>query len=277
METDLSPSNILPRAIDVYSKKAGMKFGKLMVLSFMAGVFIALAASTSSLAAVNFLRSEDSFGLGKIIQALSFTPGLIFVVLAGGELFTGNCLMVFALFKKKIKIGGLLKSWILVYLGNFLGAIFVAYILSWSGQWELGGGLIGARTILIAKAKLDFSFSQGLILGIFANLMVCLGVWMSLGARSYGSKAIACFFPVSLFVMAGFEHSIANMYYIPAGIFAKNIPGLAAKSGLSLADLSGLNFTDMVFKNLVPVTIGNIIGGSILVGLIYFLAYREED
>ena len=277
MGTDLSPDEILEKAIGVYTKKSKMGIKKLMVLSFLAGIFIALAAAGSSLASSNLLADKDSFGLGKLIQGLTFTPGLIFVILAGGELFTGNCLMVFPLFEKKIKFSDLIKSWVLVYLGNFLGAVFVAYLLSKSGQFNLADGLIGERTILIAKAKLELSFEEGLILGIFANFMVCLGVWIALGGKSHMSKAIGAFFPVMLFVLSGFEHSVANMYYISAGIFAKNIPAFVEKTGLSGQELSNLNFTNMLTKNLFPVTIGNIIGGAILVGLLYFIAYRIKE
>lgn len=277
MDTDLSPDKILPRAFEVYTKKARIKTKKLLILSFFAGVFIALAAQGSSFAAANLLANKDTLGLGKLVQGLTFTPGLIFVILAGAELFTGNCLMITAFLDKKVRLKEMLKSWILVYLGNFIGCIFVAFLLSISGQWLLGDGLVGIRTILIAKSKIDLSFGQAFVLGILANFLVCLGVWMSLGAKSYGSKALAAFFPVAVFVLSGFEHSIANMYYIPAGILAKNIPDLAAKTGLDAAALVSINIPNMLVKNLIPVTLGNIIGGAILVGLLYFLAYRKED
>lgn len=277
MDTDLSPDKILPRAFEVYTKKARIKTKKLLILSFFAGVFIALAAQGSSFAAANLLANKDTLGLGKLVQGLTFTPGLIFVILAGAELFTGNCLMITAFLDKKVRLKEMLKSWILVYLGNFIGCIFVAFLLSISGQWLLGDGLVGIRTILIAKSKIDLSFGQAFVLGILANFLVCLGVWMSLGAKFYGSKALAAFFPVEVFVLSGFEHSIANMYYIPAGILAKNIPDLASKTGLDAAALASINIPNMLVKNLIPVTLGNIIGGAILVGLLYFLAYRKED
>lgn len=277
MDTDLSPDKILPRAFEVYTKKARIKTKKLLILSFFAGVFIALAAQGSSFAAANLLANKDTLGLGKLVQGLTFTPGLIFVILAGAELFTGNCLMITAFLDKKVRLKEMLKSWILVYLGNFIGCIFVAFLLSISGQWLLGDGLVGIRTILIAKSKIDLSFGQAFVLGILANFLVCLGVWMSLGAKSYGSKALAAFFPVAVFVLSCFEHSIANMYYIPAGILAKIIPDLAAKTGLDAAALVSINIPNMLVKNLIPVTLGNIIGGAILVGLLYFLAYRKED
>lgn len=277
MQTDLSPDKILPRAIDVYTNKTKIKMGKLMILAFFAGVFVALACEASTLAASSLLGDRSTFPIGKLVQGLVFTPGLIFVILAGGELFTGNTLMTIPLLDKKISLGVMLRSWILVYFGNFIGALFVAFLLSRSGQWFFADGLVGVRTILIAKGKIDFSFGQALVLGLLGNFLVCLGVWMSLGARSYGSKVLAAFFPISVFVLSGFEHSIANMYYLPAGILAKNFPDLASKTGLGLETLKSLNISNMVFKNLFPVTLGNIIGGTIFIGTLYFLAYRNDN
>lgn len=277
MQTDLSPDKILPRAIDVYTNKTKIKMGKLMILAFFAGVFVALACEASTLAASSLVGDRSTFPIGKLVQGLVFTPGLIFVILAGGELFTGNTLMTIPLLDKKISLGVMLRSWILVYFGNFIGALFVAFLLSRSGQWFFADGLVGVRTILIAKGKIDFSFGQALVLGLLGNFLVCLGVWMSLGAKSYGSKVISAFFPISVFVLSGFEHSIANMYYLPAGILAKNFPDLASKTGLGLETLKSLNISNMVFKNLFPVTLGNIIGGTIFIGTLYFLAYRNDN
>lgn len=277
MQTDLSPDKILPRAIDVYTNKTKIKMGKLMILAFFAGVFVALACEASTLAASSLLGDRSTFPIGKLVQGLVFTPGLIFVILAGGELFTGNTLMTIPLLDKKISLGVMLRSWILVYFGNFIGALFVAFLLSRSGQWFFADGLVGVRTILIAKGKIDFSFGQALVLGLLGNFLVCLGVWMSIGAKSYGSKVISAFFPISVFVLSGFEHSIANMYYLPAGILAKNFPDLASKTGLGLETLKSLNISNMVFKNLFPVTLGNIIGGTIFIGTLYFLAYRNDN
>ncbi|WP_311376053.1 formate/nitrite transporter family protein [Anaerococcus lactolyticus] len=277
MQTDLSPDKILPRAIDIYTNKTKIKMRKLMILAFFAGVFVALACEASTLAALSLLGDRSTFPIGKLVQGLVFTPGLIFVIMAGGELFTGNTLMTIPLLDKKISLGVMLRSWILVYFGNFIGALFVAFLLSRSGQWFFADGLVGVRTILIAKGKIDFSFGQALVLGLLGNFLVCLGVWMSLGAKSYGSKVISAFFPISVFVLSGFEHSIANMYYLPAGILAKKFPDLASKTGLGLETLKSLNISNMVFKNLFPVTLGNIIGGTIFIGTLYFLAYRNDN
>lgn len=277
MEKNLSPGEILSKAGGVYEKKAGQSIKKTLLLSFMAGIFIALGAVASTIASFNLLADSNTLGLGKLIQGLSFTPGLIFVLLAGGELFTGNNLMAIAHFNKKISLGTLLKSWIIVYLGNFIGSIFVAFLIYKSGQWQMADNLLGARVILIANQKVNLAFSQALILGIFCNFLVCLGVWMAFGAKDYVGKVCSAIFPVVAFVVSGFEHSVANMYYIPAGIFAKNIPDFVEKTGLTGEALANLNFINMVSKNLIPVTLGNIIGGSILVGLVYFLAYNNKD
>lgn len=277
MEKDLSPGEILAKASDVYEKKAGQNIKKTLVLSFIAGIFIALGAVASTLASFNFLADPNKIGLGKLIQGLTFTPGLIFVLLAGGELFTGNNLMAIAFFDKKISLKSLLKSWLIVYLGNFIGSLFVAFLIYKSGQWQMADNLLAARVILIANQKLNLTFSEGLILGIFCNFLVCLGVWMAFGAKDYVGKVVSAIFPVVAFVVSGFEHSVANMYYIPAGIFAKNIPAFVEKAGLTGEALSKLNLINMVTKNLIPVTLGNIIGGSILVGLVYFLAYNKDN
>lgn len=277
MEKDLSPGEILAKASAVYEKKAGQNIKKTLILSFIAGIFIALGAVASTLASFNLLADPNKIGLGKLIQGLTFTPGLIFVLLAGGELFTGNNLMAIAFFDKKISLKSLLKSWLIVYLGNFVGSLFVAFLIYKAGQWQMADNLLAARVILIANQKLNLTFSEGLILGIFCNFLVCLGVWMAFGAKDYVGKVVSAIFPVVAFVVSGFEHSVANMYYIPAGIFAKNIPAFVEKAGLTGEALSKLNLINMVTKNLIPVTLGNIIGGSILVGLVYFLAYNKDN
>ena len=277
METDLRPEQILSKASMTYEKKARQNIKKTLVLSFIAGIFIALGAVVSTIASFNYLADPKTLSLGKVIQGLTFTPGLIFVLLAGGELFTGNNLMAIAYFDKRISMGDLLKSWIIVYLGNFVGSVFVAFLIYKSGQWKMADNLLAARVILIANSKVNLTFAEGVILGFFCNFLVCLGVWMAFGAKDYVGKVLSAFFTVATFVVSGFEHSVANMYYIPAGIFAKNIPAFVEKTGLSLDELSHLNFLNMVTKNLIPVTLGNIIGGAILVGLLYFIAFKEKE
>lgn len=276
MQQILSPDQILGKVSDTYVLKARASSKKLLILSFLAGAFIAFAAQGSTFASFNLLTNAETLGLGKLIQGLIFTPGLIFVLIAGAELFTGNSLMIVSVLDKKLSIKELLRAWGIVYLGNFLGSVFVALILLKSGQWNSADSMLGARVILIANSKIGLSFSQALLLGVLCNWLVCLAVWMSFGSDSQVGKMLSAFFPVMLFVVSGFEHSIANMYYIPAGILAKTVPEYLAASGLSEAALSGLNRTSFFTKNLIPVTLGNIIGGGIFVGLAYWLAFRKR-
>ncbi|WP_297281292.1 formate/nitrite transporter family protein [uncultured Anaerococcus sp.] len=276
MQQILSPDQILDKLSDTYVLKARASSKKLLILSFLAGAFIAFAAQGSTFASFNLLANAETLGLGKLIQGLIFTPGLIFVLIAGAELFTGNSLMIVSVLDKKLSIKELLRAWGIVYLGNFLGSVFVALILLKSGQWNSADSMLGARVILIANSKIGLSFSQALLLGVLCNWLVCLAVWMSFGSDSQVGKMLSAFFPVMLFVVSGFEHSIANMYYIPAGILAKTVREYLAASGLSEAALSGLNWTSFFTKNLIPVTLGNIIGGGIFVGLAYWLAFRKR-
>ncbi|WP_243344296.1 formate/nitrite transporter family protein [Anaerococcus sp. AGMB09787] len=276
MQNILGPDKILEKISDVYITKARASSKKLLILSFIAGVFIAFAAAGSTYASFNLLADNKTLGIGKLIQGLTFTPGLIFVLIAGAELFTGNNLMVISVFDKKLRIKELFRAWGLVYIGNFIGSIFVAFLLSKSGQWKAGDMALGARVILLANSKVNLGFFEALIFGVFCNWLVCLGVWMSFGSDSQVGKMLSAFFPVMLFVLSGFEHSIANMYYVPAGIFAKSIPEYVAASGLEASALGNLTWGGFFANNLLPVTIGNIIGGAIFVGLAYWLAYRKR-
>ena len=164
----------------------------------------------------------------------------------------------------------------IVYLGNFIGSVFVAFLMMKSGQWNACDSMLGARTILIANSKVNLEFCEAFILGIFCNWLVCLAVWMSFGSDSQVGKMLCAFFPVMLFVLSGFEHSISNMYYIPAGIFAKSVPAYAAASGLG-DGLASLTWSGFFIHNLLPVTLGNIVGGGIFVGLAYWLSLRKKE
>lgn len=276
MQEILSPDKILDKVSNAYVGKARASSKKLLVLSFLAGAFIAMAAQGSTFASFNLLANKETLGLGKLIQGLTFTPGLIFVLIAGAELFTGNNLMIVSVVDKKLKLKELLRAWGIVYLGNFLGSVFVAFLLLKSGQWNNADALVGARTILIANGKVNLGFSKAFVLGILCNWLVCLAVWMSFGSDSQVGKMLSAFFPVTLFVLSGFEHSIANMYYVPAGILAKSIPEYVAATGLDQAALSSLNWGGFFTQNLIPVTLGNIVGGGLFVAIAYWLAFRNK-
>ncbi|MDO4661640.1 MAG: formate/nitrite transporter family protein [Tissierellia bacterium] len=280
MSEVLSPDKTLDATSTIGVNKARGSFKKLFILAMLAGAFIAFAAQGSTLAAVNLMEDPNTFGLGKVITGLIFTPGIVFVIIAGAELFTGNSLMLVALFDKKITFKELIRAWIIVYLGNLVGSIFVALLVFKSGQLAGDGALIAQRTILTANSKVNLSFSKAVILGILCNWLVCVGIWMSFASTSHVGKILSVALPIMLFVISGFEHSVANMYYIPAGILAKSNPdfvnALIAGHPQMNIDLTNLTWAGFFAKNLLPVTIGNIIGGGFCVAGAYWLSYRGK-
>ena len=249
----LTPERIAEKAVEVGKKKASLTTGKMLVLAMFAGAFIALAGAGSILANVY---------VGKLAGACVFPIGLIMVVLAGSELFTGNNLMVMAAVRREISWFLLLKNWVVVIIGNLLGAGLVAGLAVYSGA--LDG--VADTVVKTAVAKSELGILEATLRGVLCNFLVCIAVWMAFGAKSAGGKAVAIFGPVMLFVLCGFEHSVANMFYGPAGV-------LMGIRGEIVANLSMETF---VVNNLIPVTVGNIIGGAGLVGLGYYLAWPKN-
>lgn len=272
----LSPKEIANNTIQVGIKKTSMSITASFVLSILAGVFIAFASEGSNMAAFNLFAKPETYGLGKVLAGSIFGTGLMLVVIAGGELFTGNTLIIISVLKGKVKVSTMLKNWSIVYLGNFIGSVFIAYMMVESGLFNSGANVLGGVTIKIAAYKVGLPFMSALYLGIMCNWLVCLAVWMSFGTDNMIGKLFAMFFPIWLFITSGFEHSIANMYYIPAGIMAKSNPGWVAESHLSAEVLAQLNWQTFAIKNLIPVTIGNIIGGAVFVGMAYWFTYLKE-
>lgn len=257
-------------------RKAALPLPVMLVLALLGGAFIALAGQASNIAAFGLLAHPESFGLGKCVAGLLFPIGLMMVVIAGAELFTGNTLMVTALAQKRISAAAMLRNWLVVYCGNFAGSLAIAGMIVASGQLEGGGGMLGAVTLKIAAGKTTLAFWPAFWLGVLCNWLVCLAVWMASGARGTAGKLLAIFFPVWLFVTSGFEHCIANMYYVPAGILSKGNELFVRLSGLSQTSLDGLNWQNFLVGNLVPVTLGNIVGGSLFVGMVYWYAYGRK-
>ncbi len=280
MENFLAPKGILKYTIEVGVKKAKHPIVNMLILGFLAGAFIAFAAQGSNMGAFNLWATPNSYGLGKALAGALFTTGLMLVIIAGAELFTGNNLMILAVLEKKISLNQMFRNWFFVYLGNFLGSIFIAFLIYHSGQLNASSNLLGAMTIKIAVYKVELTFTKALILGLFCNWLVCLAVWLAYAAKDITGKILAIFFPIWLFVTSGFEHSIANMYYVPAGIFAKNSDAyvLKAKSiGVSTESINNLNWNNFFYNNLFPVTLGNIIGGLFFVGVVYWMVYKEKS
>ena len=263
------------KAVDAAVQKTYNGSIKTAALSVLAGAFIALGSIFSTLATSG---SSMDFGIAKLIGGLTFSLGLILVVAGGAELFTGNNLMVMARASHRITSRQLMTNWILVYFGNMAGAFSLVLLILISGHHMLGEGVVGANILNIASAKCQLGFIQALSLGILCNILVCLAIWLSYSASSLTGKILAILFPITAFVAAGFEHSVANMYFIPAGIMVKNnaSPEFWTMIQQSPADLHLLNWKNYFLVNLLPVSIGNIIGGSLFVGAGYWFIYLSK-
>lgn len=253
-------------------KKAKLPVIKLLLFSILAGAFVALA----SVGANTVTSMIENQGIGKLIGGLIFPAGLIMIIIAGAELFTGDCLMIISVLEKKITWAAMLRSWLVVYFGNFIGSVLIAYLVYRGNQFSLFSGQLGVYTMKVAAAKTTLSFDSALILGILCNFLVCIAVWMNYAGRSVWDKIVGAYFPVVLFVISGFEHCVANMYSVPAGLFAKNNEGYTELAAMSGIDLSALTWSDFFVKNLLPVTLGNIIGGAVLVGGVYWYLYLKD-
>ena len=257
-------------------KKTNLTTKKLILLGIAAGFFIGIGAEASSLA----MHGISNVGLARTVAGAVFPIGLMLIVLLGGELFTGNCLISMAVYDKKVKLKGMIRNLTIVYISNFIGAALMAWMINNCGQLNFSDGGAGAFTIKVALGKVGIDPIQAIVSGILCNVLVCLAIFMAATAKDVAGKCIAIFFPIFVFVISGFEHCVANMYYIPAGILATHNPLYAAKAtelyGITAEQLSGLNFGSM-FSNLIPVTIGNIIGGMVFVGLLYWYLYRKKE
>lgn len=254
--------------IDSYSQigagKTKNSGARLLLLGVLAGFFIAMAAAASNTAAFGL----ESPGMIKLVCGLLFPFGLIMVILTGAELFTGNCLITISVLEKSASLLGFARNLGLVYIGNFIGSALAALACVYSGQLELGAGALAVYTIKLACAKCSLDFGKALILGILCNILVCTAVCCALCAKSLGGRVLGAYIPTSFFVLCGFEHSIANMYYVPAGLFA--LPRYAELAAAAGVETAGLSWGSFLLANLLPVTLGNIIGGAGFAALIWY-------
>ncbi len=275
----LIPSEIAEAVILSGIKKTKQTSLNLFMLGLLAGAFIAFASEGSTMAAFNLFAKPETIGLGKALAGSIFGTGLMLVIIAGGELFTGNSLLIVGVLDKRITLKELLRNWFFVYIGNFVGSLLIAYFIIQSGQLATGANGLGAISIKIAASKVNLSFTSAFVLGVMCNWLVCLAVWMSFATKDMTGKLLAIFFPIWLFITSGFEHSIANMYYIPVGILAKADPILAQAAlnlGLRPELLARLNWNTFFINNLIPVTLGNIVGGAVFVGGFYWFIYLRK-
>lgn len=274
----LVPADMAKKAEQTGVAKVNLGPFRMFALAVLAGAFIALGAifaTTVTTGATGFY----SFGVTKLLAGLVFCLGLILVVGAGAELFTGNNLIVMAWADKKITTRHLLTNWGIVYVGNFVGSLLTAFMMFLSRQYTFNDGALGLNALNIANGKVNLGFGQAIVLGIFCNALVCLAVWLALGGRSATDKILGIIFPITAFVAAGFEHCVANMYFIPIGLFIKSGADGSFWSavGKTAVDYANLTWGNFIIANLLPVTIGNIIGGAGMVGLVYWFIYLRPS
>jgi formate transporter len=269
----LLPPEMATRAEYIGVRKAEAPVLTTFILAILAGAFISLGAVFATTIAAGTIGALP-FGVAKLLIGFVFCLGLILVIIGGAELFTGNNLIVMAWASRKVSTIALIRNWVIVYIGNFVGAIGTATMIFLSRQYTFGNGAVGDTALAIANGKVGLNPLQAIVLGILCNILVCLAVWLTFSARSTVDKIAAIIFPITAFVAAGFEHSVANMYFVPIGIMIKSFDPTFA--GVIATDLSNLTWMSFLWNNLLPVTIGNIIGGSVFVAAVYWTVFLRH-
>ncbi len=284
----LLPADMALRAEKIGVSKARMSLFTLYALGVLAGIFISLGAIFATTVTAPTMGLDPAtgaplanwlpFGISRLIGGFTFCLGLVLVVVAGAELFTGNNLIIMAWANRRISTASLMRNWGIVYVGNFVGAILTMLVMLLSGQYTFGKGAVGLNALNIAQAKVGYGFIQAIFLGSLCNMLVCLAVWLVFSARTTTDKILSIIFPIAAFVAAGFEHSIANMYFIPMGLAIKQVAGdlFWSNIGRTAADYATLTWGNFFLLNLLPVTIGNIIGGAGGVGVVYYVIYLRS-
>ncbi len=272
----LTPAEIVQANIKLEENRAKMPFMKMVVLGILAGIFISCGAQASNVA----MHTIPNLGTARIVAGCVFAIGLMFVVFIGAELFTGDCLLILGVLEKKVKAITMVRILIVVFISNLIGSLMVVSLVNFSGQFGYSNDMLGAFTIKVAMDKAGKGFGASLASGILCNVFVCGAVLMMTSAKDAAGKVWTCFFSILAFIVSGFEHCVANMYYIPAGIVAKNNEAYATKAmelyGYTKEQLNGLDIKSFIVDSTLPVTIGNMIGGIILVGLTMWLAYCKN-
>ena len=273
----VTPNSVAHELADkVMPAKANFRKSKTFVLAIMAGALIAFGAQVS-LTVMTGTAENLSWGIAKLVGAMTFATGVMMVVLTGAELFTGNVMMTFSVIEKKITFAKLLKSWTIVYIGNFIGSVVIALLIYYSGCSHNSHEALGVLSLTTAYQKVNLTWVEAFTRGILCNWLVCLAIWMASSARLVIGKIFAIFFPIMTFVASGYEHSIANMFFLTNGIFAKHTASIVAASGLTAEQLSTLNIKALFVNNLIPVTLGNMVGAIFFVVFFFWTAYLRDD
>lgn len=271
-----NPKEIIEANMNGAVNKATLPLARMIVLGMMAGMFIALGGAISNTA----VHDIANVGLARTLAGVIFPVGLLMIILVGGELFTGNCLMIMATMNKRIKVSGLIRNLVVVYFANLIGSLIIDVLIFYSGNLDYTGGALGAYTIKVALGKVNIAPGKAVVSGILCNFLVCMAILMAGSAKDVIVKIFATWFPIFAFVIGGFEHIVANMFYIPTGILAATNPDYVAKAeelyGITADQLSALDLGGLL-HNFIPVTIGNILGGMIFIGCtLYFIHYGSE-
>ncbi len=271
-----NPKEIIEANMNGAVTKANLPLGRMIVLGMMAGMFIALGGAISNTA----VHDIANVGLARTLAGVIFPVGLLMIILVGGELFTGNCLMVMATMNKRITVSALIRNLVVVYFANLLGSLIIDVLIFYSGNLDYTGGTLGAYTIKVALGKVNIAPGKAIVSGILCNFLVCMAILMATSAKDVIGKIFATWFPIFAFVIGGFEHIVANMFYIPTGILAATNPDYVAKAqelyGITSEQLSALDLGGLM-HNFIPVTIGNILGGMVFIGCaLYFIHYGSE-
>lgn len=270
-----TPAKMFQNMIEAEVTKAKLPTRKMILLGILAGAFIAIGGAASNVAVHNI----SNVGLARTLAGAIFPVGLMLVVLVGGELFTGNCLMIMAYLDKKFPLSALLRNLVTVYFSNLIGALAVDVLLFFSGQLNYTDGALGAYTIKVALTKSQISLTAAICSGILCNILVCLAILMAGTAKEIAGKLLAIFFPIWAFVICGFEHCIANMFYIPMGMLAASNPDYVTKANelynITSEQCSHL-FSFGITKSFFFVTLGNILGGMLFVGVLFYSIHRDD-
>lgn len=273
----LLPPEIAAKAEEVGAAKARMPLAPTFLLSILAGAFVAMGAMFCTVLTTG--SAELPYGVARLLGGLAFSLGLILVIVAGAELFTGNNLLVMAWAGRRASTGLVLRNWAVVYVGNFVGAVLTALIMLLTESHTSSDGELGLNALNIAHAKCQIAFLPALTRGIYCNALVCLAVWLAMSCRSTGDRILAIVFPITAFVAASFEHSVANMYFVPMGLFLVQFatPDFWQAVGVSPDSFPDLTWPRFLLGNLLPVTLGNIVGGGFFVGAIYWAVYCRRS
>ncbi|MBN2395204.1 MAG: formate/nitrite transporter family protein [Candidatus Atribacteria bacterium] len=270
-----APAAVANAFCSVGESKANLSWAKMIVLGILAGAYIAFGAQLATMVTYDSAKFFGD-GISKILFGSVFSVGLMLVVIAGAELFTGNNLIVVGTLNGNVTTGKLMNSWFWIYVANFIGSILLVWIMYATQLWKTGDFAVGAKALSIANGKVNLSWGTAIARGIACNWLVCLAVWLAVAAKEVPGKILGIYFPIMAFVASGFEHSIANMYFVPMGILLKNNSSVVTAAGLT-DKLTNLNWGGFLLNNLIPVTIGNVIGGAFFVATLYWFVYLRDS